>query len=103
MAQHEISFDTTGAESRVINEIAERAMGLDVARRNDPFTKLDIAMDVTAVHRNGCRLRLEALRDADDFNFAHDILGIRRHLDRETGKLGDFFLPRFAAPNADAA
>jgi hypothetical protein len=90
-----VKFDTSRFETRIIDEIAQRAMGLS-ARTGDPFTKLDISMDITAVHCNGCPLRLEALRDADDFNFAHDILGIRRHLDRETGRLGDYFIPRFA-------
>ena len=92
-----INFDTSRIDSRVIFEIAGRAMGLHVARQGDPFTKLDIAMDISAVHCNGCPLRLETLRDADDFNFAHDILGIRRHLDRETGQLRDEFSPRFSA------
>lgn len=96
----EPSFDVTAAESRIIHEIAGRAMGLHVARQGDPFTKMDVAMDVTAVHANGCPLRLEALRDADDFNFTHDILGIRRHLDRDTGQLGNHFCPRFAQPSA---
>ena len=89
-----IKFDASRTEARIIHEIAQRAMKLS-ARIRDPFTTLDISMDITAVHCNGCPLRLEALRDADDFNFAHDILGIRRHLDRDTGQLGDCFLPRF--------
>jgi hypothetical protein len=91
-----VSFDVQRSEQRVISEIATRAMGLAARWQGDLFTKQDITMDVTACHANGCPLRLEALRDADDFNFAHDILGIRRHLDRDTGKLGDMFRPRFA-------
>jgi hypothetical protein len=91
----QVSFDVSRYETRVISEIANRAMGLS-ARTGNSWTKLDISMDVTACHANGCPLRLDALRDADDWNFAHDILGIRRHLDRETGKLGDCFRPRFA-------
>ncbi len=94
----EISFDTTPREMRVIREIANRAFDeLGVARENDPFTKADVVMDLAATHCNGNRLRLEALRDADGFNFAHDILGIRRHLNRDTGKLENFFSPRFSA------
>lgn len=89
-------FDVGPVEARIIREIATRAMmELGVARLSDPFTPLDIAMDITAVHCNGCPLRLEDLRNADGFNFSHDVLGIRRHLDRETGKLGDHFRPRF--------
>jgi hypothetical protein len=90
-----VNFDTTHRELRIIFAIAKRAMGLTIARENDPYTASDVAMDVTAVHCNGNPLRLESLRDADDFNFAHDILGIRRHLNRETGKLDNGFTPRF--------
>ena len=38
----------------------------------------------------------ERLLAADDANFAHDVFGIIRHMNRDTGKLGDFFVPRFA-------
>lgn len=91
-----VKFDTTRREARIITQIADRAMGLSLARLNDPFTHCDVMMDVSAVHCNGCRLRLDSLLAADAFNFAHDILGIRTHLDRATGKLTDCFLPRFA-------
>lgn len=53
-------------------------------------------MDISAVHAQ-CPLRLGDLRDADQFNFAHDMYGIQRHLNRQTGKLENLFLPRFAA------
>jgi hypothetical protein len=36
-----------------------------------------------------------AFLTADDFNFAHDFFGIRSHMNRETGLLGDCFVPRF--------
>jgi hypothetical protein len=40
------------------------------------------------------------LYSADDFNFAHDVGGIHRHMNRETGELGGCFLPRFTKRNA---
>jgi len=92
-----MSFIVRRVEARIIREIASRAMNIGVAREEDPFSPMDIAMDITAVHCNGNPLRLEALRDADAFNFAHDVIGIRRHLDRGTGKLCDHFRPRFSA------
>jgi hypothetical protein len=100
MSIQDISFTVDRVDSRVIHEIAERAMKLTEARAHDFFSKMDVAMDLTAVHANGNPLRLEGLRDADDFNFAHDILGIRRHLNRETGRLEDGFRPRFSMPRA---
>lgn len=53
--------------------------------------------DISAVHFH-CPLRLNDLLAADRFNFAHDMCGIQRHINRETGQLENFFLPRFAAP-----
>ena len=51
---------------------------------------------VTATHLNGRRLRLSDLLHADLFDFIHDIEGIDRHLDKNTGKLTMCFLPRFS-------
>lgn len=41
-------------------------------------------------------LRLEALANASDEDFGHDVFGIRRHLDRAGRKMNDCFLPRYA-------
>jgi len=91
------SFDTTREEFDLIQKIVDRSMGLHTARRYDQWTRMDMHMDLAAVHANGNPLRFEALLAADDFNFAHDILGIRRNLDRDTGKLENEFSPRFSA------
>lgn len=53
-------------------------------------------MDLCACHANGNPLRLADLLAADDLNFTHDITGIARHMDRETGQLRDLFSPRFS-------
>jgi hypothetical protein len=41
-----LSFDVSPADREIIDEIAERAIRLRAARRDDPFTKMDIVMDV---------------------------------------------------------
>lgn len=41
-------------------------------------------------------INLDALAQADDFNFLHDVTGIMRHLDRSTGQLTDHFSPRYS-------
>ena len=77
---------------------------LDIARRakkmadtmGTRYTFLDIVMDLDACHSNGCPLRLADLLAADDANFAHDIFGIRAYMNRQTGKLENCFLPRYA-------
>jgi hypothetical protein len=98
-----ISFDVSRADQRIIAEIAERAEKLGSTHRppEDRCKVMDYMMDITAVHANGCPLDLIRLLAADDFNFAHDVFGIERHLDRidtspTGGQLLGEFLPRFA-------
>jgi hypothetical protein len=91
-----VSFKVNKADKRLIDKIVERA--LIMAKANDiEYDRMDAAMDITATHANGCPLKLQKLLAADDFNFAHDVFGIRRHLNRETGQLENHFLPRCAA------
>lgn len=90
-----IRFNVTDEERDVILAIAERAKR-ELFRDPDTPSMIHLLMDITATHANGNRLRLRELLEADAFNFAHDIHGIVRHIDRETGELKDFFVPRFA-------
>jgi hypothetical protein len=94
-----ISFKCSVEDSNLIDEIVERAVDLDRAW-DSKYERLDVSMDITATHCNGCPLDLKKLLEADDFNFEHDVFGIRHHLNRETGQLEDFFLPRCALPGA---
>jgi hypothetical protein len=91
-----INFGTDRKTYEVIIKIARRAVAM-AADAGEDYKQQDAVMDITAVHLNDCPLRLEALSEADNFNFAHDVFGIRRHLNRETGKLENFFSPRFSA------
>lgn len=81
------AFLTTREDSRLICSIVARAGVSD---------RLSLAMDIEAVHNCGYPLDLRALLDAGAEDFTHDITGIRRYLDRDTGKLRDCFVPRFA-------
>jgi len=58
--------------------------------------KLELQMDLTAVHLNGCPLNFDELAGAEGGDFIHDVSGIQRHLDRETGQLMDCWRPRYA-------
>lgn len=80
-------------EFEIIHKIVVRAQAMDIAIL-DTTSQM---MDIEHAHRQ-FNLRLEEFLNADDFNFAHDFCGIQRHIDRTTGKVGDFFLPRFATP-----
>jgi len=88
-----IKFTATMEERDIIAKIAERAERVLLREYKDRFTTM---MDLEVVHSNS-PLRLADFLAADDFNFIHDIVGIRRHLNRETGNLEDCFLPRFTA------
>jgi hypothetical protein len=82
-------------EMDVMGKIVDRAeqMFSDLGVQVD---RLSMLMDLDAVHTRVMPLDLTALLNADAANFAHDIGGIRRHLNRDTIQLEDFFVPRFA-------
>ncbi len=90
-----IRFDAPVGDSRKIAQIADRALR---KRLGISYTKTDIMMDLTACHLNGCELDLEQLLASGDGDFAHDVFGIRRFLDRTRGTLTECFLPRCAKP-----
>jgi hypothetical protein len=80
-------------EFLTIGAITKRALKLMPNSGLDP---LNLNMDITATHLNGCPLKLKELLEAPEFDFAHDVLGITSHIDRETGKLLHCFLPRYS-------
>lgn len=88
-------FDVSYTDENLIHKIALRAIA---KLRADLMT---IEMDITACHANGNPLKLKELLDAPDFDFFHDVAGINAHIDRKTGKLLDFFSPRYSAPDGD--
>jgi len=96
MGNTKMKHEKKPGEFSRIRKIAKRAIVLAEAN-GIAYDYLDALMDIEACHTNGCPLKLDALLAADDFNFSHDILGIRRYLDRDTGRLTNHFLPRFAA------
>src|ERR1700733_1726990 len=79
----------------LIKDIAVRARNIGKAHQPD-FRRsiMDIMMDIEYCHESN-PLNLQALLDADDFNFCHDVFGIARHFNRQTLKLEDCFVPRF--------
>ena len=87
------------AAMALIGKIADRAVNL-YAQQEIRVERLDILLDITTCHFNVQKLRLDDLLDADDANFAHDIAGINRHLDREANELANGFSPRFSERKA---
>nr|WP_053000316.1 hypothetical protein [Sphingomonas sp. Y57] len=97
----EIKFTTTRAEMDQIAKIADRAEALGLLTGS--YDRMTLIMDLSATHANGCPMDFARLAEADDFNLTHDITGIANTIDRETGKLAGFFLPRFSAPKGPEA
>ncbi len=77
-------------EAALIAKIAKRAQ-----QYGNTDSLLSIEMDISAAHLE-CPMRLNELLDAKDFDFFHDVFGIRQHINRKTGKLEGCFVPRYA-------
>lgn len=94
------NWAVSASDQALITQIAWRAhelakrLGL---RGREAYHVRDASMDVTAVHNNSCQLALANLLAASDADFAHDVFGIRRHLNRDNGTLYGAFRPRYAA------
>lgn len=95
-----IQWKATKEESAIITKIAKRAEPL-YKRCGLPDSRMTIHMDIENCHGNACQLDLAGLLHADDLDFNHDILGIRRHIDRQNGgwEDGTIFEPRYALAN----
>lgn len=90
-------FETSKSDGDLIRQIVERVKRF-CAEQGIDYDPLTCDMDITATHANGCPLDLAKLLAAPDFDFVHDVFGIRRHINRETGQLERLFLPRCARP-----
>jgi len=84
-----------GDEFKTIRKIVDRASDL-LTEQDVKHDKLSLLMDVQAAHL-ACPLRLADMLTANESDLMHDISGIVRHLNRETGELMDCFVPRHAA------
>ncbi len=89
-----INWNVSKDDGGVIRKLAKRAYPREALKRQNT------EMDLMACHNNGCPLDLKRMLAADDFNFWHDVNGIARHLDHDSGELTDCFLPRFSKPSA---
>ena len=76
----------------LIHEITKRYVKMTGNRIN----QMTVEMDISACHISGNPLDLEGLLNAEDFDFIHDIGGIRVNIDRETGELKNCFYPRYS-------
>lgn len=73
-----------------ISKVCDRAE----AMRASQTSRITLFMDIDNANKQ-FDLKPELL-EADDQNFAHDIVGIQNGMDRSQGKVTNFFLPRYA-------
>lgn len=88
--------DLSAEEEALVWKIVRRAAKM-LKKRRRKLDGLSLYMDIAAT-RAQAPLDLKRLYEFSDFDFAHDVFGIMRHMNRRTGKLADFFLPRAARP-----
>lgn len=93
----EIKYETSAEESRSIDRIVNRVIGIADRQGVNLPDPPHLEMDIVLCHLNACDLRLMDLLNAKDSDFMHDINGIRENLNRQTCQLENGFLPRYAA------
>lgn len=94
-----LEWGVSEEEYQIVRKIVKRGVRIKEHARGitvDRGYKLDLEMDIIATHLNGCRLKLLDLYNSSDLDFVHDVFGIQAHLNRQTGKLENSFLPRYA-------
>jgi hypothetical protein len=90
-----VTWSTDTKTRDLISKIADRAVALG-KKYEVRVDHLSTMMDIESCHCNGNPLKLEELLAADDFNFQHDVFGIREHINHKTGEMEDGFLPRYS-------
>lgn len=97
MTTTQVSFDVSAEDEELIDKIVRRiAREADESGIDLPDSILTMMMDLQACHANGCPLRLQEMLDGRSLDLFHDYGGIRKHINRETGKLEGIFWPRYA-------
>jgi len=91
-----LKWNASEGERALMQQIAKRALKETLIQGS----RQDLLMELEATHSNGNPMDFQALLKAPAFDFAHDIYGIRNHLNRKTGKLEHCFVPRFSKPSA---
>lgn len=94
---------TPADTAKLLALVANRAARMDLKHNKHNAEDL-ISWEMTIYHgHRAIPMDLEYLLGFDDFNFAHDVFGLRRHLNRETLKVENCFVPRSAKKKGGAA
>jgi len=91
-----LNWKATREDYQTITAIVDR---LDSITKGRMPNRLGLMMDLNACYSNGCPLDLAGLLASNQIDFIHDIYGISRHINRDTGQLENGFTPRYALAN----
>jgi len=82
-------------DTELIVKIADRAQALAYLLDAEIPDRIKLIVNLAMAHRH-MPLDLFMLLSAPDTDFVHDVWGILRHIDKETGAMRDCFVPRTA-------
>ena len=85
------TLEISKEDEKLIVNIIKRANAMELFAGD--WHALDARMSLMAAHSVEA-LNLDRLLKSDDESFIHDLYGIDDHVDHETGKLLNCFLPR---------
>jgi len=94
-----MNWNCTSEEIELIDKIVTRYINMTASGEDKHLHSNDTlhhTMNVEASHCNGCELDLQSLLDSSDRDFRHDMRGIDQNINRKTGELMNYFVPRCA-------
>lgn len=84
---------TTREDFMLISRIADRGIPMLKDYGSTTVQKIDLFMDIEFAHLES-PMDLQRLLDFESRDFAHDIIGIYEHFNRDTKRMDDCFSPR---------
>lgn len=91
-----VNLDVPSDVRALILRVAIRAEDEIFKKQNVKVDRLGLVMDLSAAYANNNKIDFHALLGFPEYDFAHDVTGIMRYLNRETGILEECFVPRSA-------
>lgn len=92
--------ETTREEFELIAKIVKRTNALQSELDIKPYNTVDLALSLELAHHT-CPMDLQQLLESNCYDFSHDVGGIMRHINRDTGQLEECFQPRCALSESD--
>lgn len=88
-----LNWHVSGDELLMVDQCVERFHRICREHKKE-LAIVETMMDIIICHTQNYKLNFTALLLTSDGDFANDIIGIIKHIDRSTGKLQNGFIPR---------